>query len=107
MRSLLASENNLVLRSEEDALNALSAGLAGCIFTTSELGPEFFDLSNGVAGAAFQKFVNYRFPVAIVIPENHAYGIRFTELVRDHRSHPCVRFFSTIDEANRWLASVT
>lgn len=103
MGSLLASENNLALCSEEDALNTIVSGLTGCVFTTNELSSEFFDLSTGVAGAAFQKFVNYQFPVAIILPENHNYGIRVTELVRDHRSHPYVRFYNTIDEANKWL----
>ncbi len=103
MQSLLAKEANLTLHSEEDALDIMVSGLPACIVTPAELHPDFFDLSNGIAGAIFQKFVNYRFHLAIVVPADHAFGERVTELIRDHRSHPCVRFFETVDTALRWL----
>ena len=105
MTSLLASANNLTLHSESDALDAMSSGLTGCIFTIEDLHPDFFDLQNGIAGAVFQKFVNYNFRVAFIVPDNHDLGDRVTELVRDHRNHPCVRFFSTVESAEAWLNS--
>ena len=104
MSSLLASTNNLSLHSENDALDAISSGLSGCIFTTEDLHPEFFDLQNGIAGAIFQKFVNYNFRAAFIVAEDHALGDRVTELIRDHRNHPCVRFFSTVESAEAWLS---
>lgn len=104
MESLLAKDYALVLHREQDALDILSSGLPGCIFTPEDLHPEFFDLENGLAGAAFQKFVNYNFPIAIVLPMDHAYGPRVTELVRDHRRHPCIRFFHALDDAMGWLS---
>ena len=103
MISLLAKENGLVLLSTNDALDVLSSGLPGCIFTPGDVHPEFFDLQNGIAGDIFQKFINYGFRVAFVTPPEHGYGERITELMRDHRNHPCVRFFTSIEDATRWL----
>ena len=103
MTSLLAAQNNLVLRSENDALNVMSSGLPGCVFTPEELHPGFFDLQNGIAGGVFQKFINYHFRIALVIPVDHGYGERINELIRDHKDHPCIRFFTTAEDAEAWL----
>ena len=105
MTSLLACDNGLFLGSEQDALDALSSGLPGCIFTPNELSTDFFELNNGIAGSVFQKFVNYRFPVVIVIPTDHAYGERVSELVRDHQTHPYIRFHHSIEDAVAWMSS--
>ena len=107
MPSLMASEQNLQLHSEADALDVMSSGLPACIFLESDLHPHFFDLANGIAGAALQKFVNYHFRVAIVVGAEHSDGERVTELMRDHRTHPCVRFFSDVADAERWLGAAT
>lgn len=54
---------------------AVLSDLIGEVFSTqaamvvlplSRLGPDFLDLSSGVAGALLQKFINYRFRVVIV-----------------------------------------
>lgn len=102
--SLLASEHKLTLATAGDALNVIGSGLPGCIFTSADLHPEFFNLRNGMAGDVFQKFVNYNYPVAFIVPEAHDYGDRVTELIRDHRNHPVVRFFHDVKAANNWLA---
>jgi len=104
MKSLLARDNGLSLHTAGDALEVVSSGLPACIFTPAELHPEFFALENGLAGDVFQKFSNYRFRVGIVLADDHGYGERITELVRDHRRHHCVRFFPTIEEALAWLS---
>lgn len=103
MHSLLAKDANLTLHTEADALDIMASGLPACIVTQAELHPDFFDLSNGIAGAILQKLVNYRYRLAIVVPADHTYGERVTELMRDHRAHPCVRFFESTDDARRWL----
>ncbi|TQV65699.1 DUF4180 domain-containing protein [Exilibacterium tricleocarpae] len=103
MTSILAKDANLQLHSEQDALDIMVSGLPACILQVDDLHPDFFDLSNGLAGAIFQKFVNYSFKVAIVLPRNHDFGPRVTELARDHRFHSCVRFFPTATEAELWL----
>ena len=70
------------LHSEQDALDLIASGMRGCVLMPDDLHPEFFDLRNGVAGAIFQKLINYSFRVAIVIPEDHSYGERVAELIR-------------------------
>ena len=102
----VASDLGIVIRSHGDISDALMASLqhGGLILSESELGPNFFDLRTGLAGEAFQKFVNYSARVAILVEQQDAYGERFSELVREHRTHPLVRFFSTSDEAREWLA---
>ena len=57
MESLLARDNGLSLNSESDALEVLSSGLRACIFYPQDLHPEFFDLSNQIAGNVLQKLI--------------------------------------------------
>lgn len=101
---LLARDNGLKLLSADDAIDVISSGLPGCVFATSDLSPEFFDLSNGIVGAVFQKFINYGFRVAFVLPHDHGLGDRITELAREHARHPCVRFVTSQEEAFAWLS---
>ena len=103
MTSLLARDHGLSLSSESDALDIVSSDMSACILFPEDLHPNFFDLSNQIAGNVFQKFVNYRFRIAIVLPVAHGYGARIDELVRDHRAHPFVRFFNTAEAALDWL----
>jgi hypothetical protein len=77
----------------------------GLILTEEELQPSFFDLSSGIAGELFQKFVNYRIPLAIVVKDSSAHGERFEELAREHQNHPMVRILSDHESAQKWLAA--
>ena len=101
--TMLAGDHGLKLSSESDALDVLSSGLAACIFQEDDLHSEFFDLSNGVAGAVFQKFVNYQYRVAFVLSDVQRTP-RIRELVIDHENHPYIRFFSSIEDATAWLS---
>lgn len=103
MSSLIAKEVGIKLHTENDALDLIASGLSACIFTVEDLHPQFFDLRNGIAGAIFQKLVNYRFKIAIILPVDHEFGPRITELVRDHRRHSLIRFFATLEEAEAWI----
>ncbi|MEM7098972.1 MAG: DUF4180 domain-containing protein [Pseudomonadota bacterium] len=98
-----ARDLGVSLHSPQDALNALSCGEPGCIFELSDLHEAFFDLKNGLAGEVFQKFTNYRFRAAFVVPEPERMGPRVVELCRDHERHPFVRLFSTKEAAQQWL----
>ena len=106
-RILVASDQGISIRSFSDVSDALGAcfGSAGLILTEDDLAREFFDLHSGLAGEAFQKFVNYRLRVAIVLPDPEAYGERFSELAYEHRSHNLIRFVRSADEAKAWLSS--
>ena len=103
MPSLAAKDHGLSLHTEDDVMGLIGSGLPGCIFTVEDLHPRFFDLRNGIAGALLQKLVNYHFPVAIILPEDHGFGPRVTELVRDHRRHPVIRFFTDAQAGQDWL----
>lgn len=103
MTSLMASDNNLQLRNVDDAMTVLSSGLPGCIFCIDDVSRDFFDLKTGLLGDVFQKFVNYRFRAAFVIPLGHSLGKRVDELMRDHTQHSCIRFFASTQDASDWL----
>jgi hypothetical protein len=104
-RVLVASDMGISIRSLSDISDALGAclGSEGLILTEDELSEEFFDLRTGLAGELFQKFINYRLRLAIVLADPEASGKRFSELSREHRSHSLVRFFRSKDQAEVWL----
>ena len=106
-RIVVASDSGLSIRSFNDISHALGAcfGTAGLILTDSDLSSEFFDLRSGLAGELFQKFINYKLRVAIVLPDSEAHGERFSELAYEHRSHSMIRFVRSKDEANAWLCT--
>jgi hypothetical protein len=93
-----------------DSPKAISDGLArameegGLVLSEGDLAPSFYDLKSGLAGELFQKFVNYRVPLALVVRDPAVYGERFVELAREHRSHTIIRMFSDHDAASEWLA---
>jgi len=99
----------MCIRSSGDVSDAVGAsfGAAGVIFTESELGSEFFDLRTGLAGEFFQKFINYRVRVALIIPDPSRYGDRFRELAREHSSHRMIRVVGSRDEAEMWLQAAS
>ncbi len=102
---LIAADSGISIRSFSDISDALGAciGTDGLILTEGDLAREFFDLRSGLAGELFQKFMNYRLRVAIVLPDPEAYGERFGELAYEHSSHPMIRFVRSKDEAKAWL----
>lgn len=93
------------IQSVRDIAAALEVGAAsdGLLLRESDLGAAFFDLRTGLAGELLQKFVSYRVPLAIVVASPSEHGVRFGELVSEHRAHPIVRFFVSAEEAAAWL----
>jgi len=106
-RIVIASDSGIAIRSFGDISDALGAciGCGGLILTEDDLAREFFDLRTGWAGELFQKFINYKLRVAIVVPDPEAYGERFNELAYEHRSHGMIRFVRSKDEAKAWLCN--
>ncbi len=102
---LIASESGISIRSFGDIPDALGAclGAAGLILTENDLAREFFDLQSGLAGELFQKFINYKLRVAIVLSDPEAYGKRFSELAYEYTFHSMIRFVRSKDEAKAWL----
>ncbi len=104
-RILVASDSGISIRSFRDIPDAVGAclGADGLILAEDDLSQGFFDLSTGLAGELFQKFVNYKLRVAIILPNPEAHGERFKELAYEHSSHSLVRFVRSRDEADAWL----
>ena len=107
LRIVVASDSGIFIQSFNDISDALGAciGTQGLILTENDLSPEFFDLRTGLAGELFQKFINYKLRVAIVLPNPEAYGERFNELAYEHASHSMIRMVGSEDEAKAWLHS--
>jgi hypothetical protein len=104
---LVAADAGISIRSFSDISDALGAcfGTEGLILTETDLVREFFDLRTGLAGELFQKFINYKVRVAIVLPNPEAYGERISELAYEHSSHNMIRFVRSQEEAHVWLST--
>jgi hypothetical protein len=99
-----ARDHGLRLDTVDDAMAIIATGVQGCIFTLNDIADDFFVLENRRAGEVFQKLINYSSRIAIVLPPDHSFGDRVTELAREHASHPIVRFFETPEDALQWRA---
>ena len=104
---LIASDSGISIQSFRDISDAIAAcfGTDGLILTENDLAQEFFDLRSGLAGEVFQKFINYKLRMAIVLPDPEAYGERISELAYEHKSHTMIRFVRSKDEAEAWLCA--
>jgi hypothetical protein len=104
-RIVVASDSGIFIKTSGDIADALGAclGTQGLLLTELDLAPEFFDLRTGLAGELFQKFINYKLRVAIVLPTPAAYGERFGELAYEHTSHNMIRIVRSEEEARAWL----
>lgn len=103
------TETTLTINSLNDINTALELALSSdngaLLLDESQLGENFFELRTGLAGEFFQKFTNYRIRLAIVVLEPEKYGARFTELAREHKTHPTIRFHDSVGDAELWLSS--
>jgi hypothetical protein len=99
----------VAVRAVGDITDALRGSLepGGLLLAEEDLGPQFYDLRTGLAGELFQKVVNYRGRLAIVIRDASIYGDRFSELAYEHRNHPAIRFFAERAPALQWLQRST
>jgi hypothetical protein len=104
---IIASESGISIRSIKDITDVIAAciGAEGLILAEDDLPPDFFELRTGLAGELFQKFMNYRVRVAIVLSSPEAYGKRFGELAYEHSSHAMIRFVRSMDDAKTWFRS--
>jgi hypothetical protein len=98
--------NDIRIHGPGDIAGAVGAAMenGGLLIDEKQLGASFFDLHSGLAGEVLQRFTNYRVRLAIVVADAGAYGPRFGELVREHRTHNAVRFFGSSQLARQWLA---
>jgi len=104
-RIIIASESGISIQSLDDISDAVAKclGSRGLILAEAELAREFFELRSRFAGELFQKFVNYKIRLAVVLQNPDSYGERFAELAYEHSKHPLIRFFDTVESAKAWL----
>lgn len=93
------------IRRFEDIWELSQSASQGICLDEADFDPEFFNLRSGIAGEIFQKCVNYRLPLAIVLREPAKYGQRFSELALEHRTHLLIRFFANREDAQMWLGA--
>jgi len=99
-----------LISSEKDALEIISACYehnAHLIMIHSEaLTDDFFKLRTGVAGEILQKFVNYKFKVALVVGSEEKIKGKFKELLAETNKGNDYRTFNDAVEAEKWLMSI-
>ena len=102
---MVTGTSRITVRSVGDIGGALTGKLVARRFGANGrgLGPRLLRSKTGLAGELFQKVVNYRGRLAIVIRDPRAYGDRFSELANEHRRHALVRFFDDRAQALQWL----
>lgn len=72
-----------------------------------ELGEDYFRLDNGMLGELFQKLINYRRRLALIVPDEGAHGQRVRELISEHRTHSHIRFFRSRQAATDWIGKIS
>lgn len=99
----------LKLTSVQDAVDWVALcgqhGQQNLLASEGCLDDAFFDLRTGLAGEVLQKWMNYQLRVAMVVEDPRGYGPRVAELVREHATHPRLRFFPDRASAVAWLSS--
>lgn len=98
--------------SEQDAADivgqAFEAGAVWVALPVERLGPDFFKLSTRIAGAVIQKFVTYRFKLAVVgdISAHVARSDALRDFVYESNRGQQVWFVSDLGELERRLAAI-
>lgn len=95
------------IRSANDALDIVSTCYehdACLIMIHSEaLDDDFFKLRTGVAGEILQKFINYKFKVALIVSSEEKIKGKFKELLAETNKGNDYRVFHSRAEAENWL----
>ena len=104
---VVASEVGLTIRSMRDVMQMVGAAYAaeGIVLTPDDVDASFFDLRSGLAGELFQKVTAYGVRLALVVPDQAAYGPRWADLAFEHANHRVIRFLPTRADAEAWIRS--
>lgn len=104
------ASSEVQIRSEKDAIDIISACFENdvCLIMlhSEALDDDFFKLRTGVAGAILQKFVNYRFKVALVVSDDEKIKGKFKELLAETNKGNDYRVFNSKTDAEKWLLSL-
>lgn len=93
------------INQEQDILDLMGSAypLRKYIIYQSNLNPDFFDLSSGIAGGILQKIVNYHIKAAFIVDYKSIKSERFKELIYETNTNEEYRFFESEEEGLRWL----
>jgi len=97
-----------VVMNERDATdlvgNASFLAADYVLLTTSQLAPEFFDLSSGLAGVVTQKFANYRLGLVVIGPPPSVVSESFEAFMIESNRGSSLAFVPDREAALRRLA---
>jgi hypothetical protein len=98
----------LVVEKEEDAMELIgnSYSIGKILIFQSNLPPDFFDLSTGLAGEILQKLTNYQIRTAFVIDKENEFSDYFNQLLSEANTKLEYRFFYDEELARKWLESL-
>jgi PadR family transcriptional regulator, regulatory protein AphA len=104
-----SNDDSRFLRKEQDALDIIAVcgehDTQLVLIYEQNLSSDFFNLATGLAGAFFQKCVNYQVKVAFVIKFDNVKSERFKELISESNKSNHIRFFEDKQAAEKWLTS--
>lgn len=81
-------------------------GINKLLINQSNINPDFFDLSTGLAGEILQKIANYQLHTAFVVDPQTIKSKRFMELMSEANHLQEYRFFTDRQAAINWLLSL-
>lgn len=95
----------MIINSQKDAILFVENGYATkkILVHQSNLAPEFFDLSSGLAGEVLQKIVNYGIKTAFVVDLKTIKSEPFKQLATETKGMDEYRFFESEEDATKWL----
>ncbi len=85
----------------------IESGAASLLLDEEALTPEFFDLSNGLAGELLHGLSLYGIPMAAVIGDARNRSESFQAFVREANRGRLLRFLPDRDAAIAWLKTAT
>lgn len=95
--------DSITIQTAEDALDLMGnlyyQGFDRIVLHANQLTPNFFDLTNGLAGEILQKFSNYHVRLAIVGDFSSYTSKSIRDFIRESNRRGHVVFVETVDDA--------
>lgn len=95
--------DDVIINTTDDGLDLLGnlyfQGYDGIIIYTKNISPDFFDLSNGMAGEVLQKFSNYRIRLAIIGDYSNIESESLRSFISESNASKHVNFVESASEA--------
>jgi PadR family transcriptional regulator AphA len=86
--------------------SCIESGADSLFLDEHSLPADFFDLSSGLAGELLHRLSVYQMRMAAVVSDLTVHSLHFQAFVREANKGDQYRFFSTRQQATRWLESV-